>query len=51
MTKTSRKATHGDYNDLIADKFKKDPEFLKLCLKNSFKNYAKDGNEFCFARL
>jgi probable addiction module antidote protein len=46
MTKTSRKATHGDYNDLIADKFKKDPEFLKLCLKNSFKNYAKDGNEF-----
>ena len=32
----SRKIKHIDHNDFIADKFKKDPEFLKLCLKKLF---------------
>lgn len=44
MTKKSR--TYPKYDDMIAERFAKDPEFLQLCLEKSFNNYNETGNIF-----
>lgn len=37
---------HVKYEDFIASEFKKDPEFLKACVKSAFENYKKDGEVY-----
>lgn len=34
------------YDDLIAERFAKDPEFFQLCLERSFKTYNETGDIF-----
>ncbi len=40
------KNRHVRYEDFIAAEFKKDPEFLKACVKSAFENYKKDGEVY-----
>ena len=44
--KTRTKRVFPTWDSLVVDQFKKDPEFLNLALKRTFREYVQSGDDF-----